>query len=361
MPRILTQDLVPGMITAEDVYTYNNQLVLLKDTELTDKTITKLEFYSILSVRIKEDSMVAVPEDGEGAGELSYSQKIKSSEEYKQFKNDFDNTVESMKGKVGDIVTNKASSISSEDLLEDTSALINEAKSGFHVFDMLHNMRNYDDPTYAHSLNVALICNVFGKWLGMTDRDVQALTLAGLLHDVGKLKIPDTVIGKPSGLTDDEYDLVKTHTIEGFNILKQYELDDRVKNAALMHHERCDGSGYPMGLLGNRIDSFAKIVAIADVYDAMTSARRYRGPLCPFKVISVFESEGLQKYDSEYILVFLEYIVNTYLNNRVRLSNGMEGEIVLINKLDLSHPMVHCGNRYIDLSHEHGLYVEEII
>ncbi len=361
MPRILTQDLVPGMVTAEDVYTYNNQLVLLKDTELTDKTITKLEFYAILSVRIKEDSMVTVPEDGETTGELSYSQKIKNSEEYKQFKSDFDNTVGSMKGKVNDIVTHNIKNISSEDLLDDTVSLVNEAKSGYHVFDMLHNMRNYDDPTYSHSLNVALICNVFGKWLGMTDRDVQALTLAGLLHDVGKLKIPDTVIEKPSTLTDDEYDLVKTHTIEGYNILKQYDLDDRVKNVALMHHERCDGSGYPMGLLGNRIDAFAKIVAIADVYDAMTSARIYRGPLCPFKVISVFESEGLQKYDSEYILVFLEYIVNTYLNNRVRLSNGMEGEIVLINKLDLSHPMVHCGNRYIDLSHEHGLYVEEII
>ena len=361
MPRILTQDLVPGMVTAEDVYTYNNQLVLLKDTELSDKTITKLEFYSILSVRIKEDSMVAAPEDGEITGELSYSQKIRNSEEYRQFKNDFDNTVSSMKGKVNDIVSKKTDNITSEELLEDTLSLVNEAKSGFHLFDMLHNMRNYDDPTYSHSVNVALICNVFGKWLGMPDRDVQTLTLAGLLHDVGKLRIPETVIGKPASLTDDEYELVKTHTIEGFNILKQYDFDDKVKNAALMHHERCDGSGYPMGLLGNRIDSFAKIVAIADVYDAMTSARVYRGPLCPFKVISVFESEGLQKYDSEYILVFLEYIVNTYLNNRVRLSNGMEGEIVLINKLDLSHPMVHCGNRYIDLSHEHGLYVEDII
>ncbi len=361
MPRILTQDLVPGMITAEDVYTYNNQLVLLKDTELSDKSITKLEFYSILSVRIKEDSMVAVPEDGAGLSDVSYSQKVKNSEEFKQFKLDFDNTVVSLKGKVGDMMTDKSKGVDTQGLLEETFDLLEEAQSGFHVFDMLHNMRGYDDPTYAHSLNVSLICNVFGKWLGMTDRDVQALTLAGLLHDIGKLKIPENVMGKPDKLTDDEYDLVKTHTIEGFNILKQFDLDERIKNAALMHHERCDGSGYPMGLLGNRIDPFAKIVAIADVYDAMTSARVYRGPLCPFKVISIFESEGLQKYDSEYILVFLEYIVNTYLNNRVRLSNGMEGEIVLINKLDLSHPMVHCGNKYIDLSHEHGLYVEEII
>ncbi|MBO6137088.1 MAG: HD-GYP domain-containing protein, partial [Lachnospiraceae bacterium] len=92
-----------------------------------------------------------------------------------------------------------------------------------------------------------------------------------------------------------------------------------------------------------------------------TSARCYRGPLCPFQVIGIFESEGLQKYDAQYILVFLEYIVNTYLNNRVRLSNGLEGEIVLINKLDLAHPMVHVGSHYLDLSHEHGVFIEEII
>ena len=362
MPRILTQDLVPGMVTAEDVYTYNNQLVLLKDMELTDKTITKLEFYSILSVRIKDDTASVTAEDTKDDDtQLSYSQKIKASEEFKKFKLEFDNTVEDLKLKVNDIVTKNVGEVKTEELLEETNSLLEGSETGFHVFDMLHNMRGYDDPTYAHCLNVSLICNVFGKWLGMPDRDVQTLTVAGLLHDVGKLKIPETIIGKPAKLSDEEYNVIKTHALEGYNILKGYDMDDHIKNAALMHHERCDGSGYPMGLTGDRIDPFAKIVAIADVYDAMTSARVYRGPLCPFKVISIFESEGLQKYDSEYILVFLEYIVNTYLNNRVRLSNGLEGEIVLINKMDLSHPMVHCGNHYIDLSHEHGLYVEAII
>ena len=361
MPRILTQDLVPGMVTAEDVYTYNNQLVLLKDTELTDKSITKLEFYSILSVRVKEDTASIPVENGEDEAQLSYSQKIKNSEEFKQFKVEYDNTVGDVRTKVNGLVENNTQNVSTEELLDETNRLLSSSDTGYHIFDMLHNMRSYDDPTYVHCLNVSLICNVFGKWLGMPDRDVQTLTVAGLLHDIGKIKMPESIVGKPASLTDDEYELIKTHTIEGYNILKKFDLDEHIKNAALMHHERCDGSGYPMGLKADRIDPFAKIVAIADVYDAMTSARVYRGPMCPFKVIGIFESEGLQKYDSEYILVFLEYIVNTYLNNRVRLSNGLEGEIVLINKLDLSHPMVHCGSHYIDLSHEHGLYIEEII
>ena len=87
-----------------------------------------------------------------------------------------------------------------------------------------------------------------------------------------------------------------------------------------MHHEKCDGSGYPFGLKGNKIDPFAKIVAIADVYDAMTAARVYRGPLCPFQVIDIFEKEGLQKYEASFILKFLQNVVNTYINNRVLLS-----------------------------------------
>lgn len=359
MPRILTQDLIPGMVTAEDVFTYNNQLILPKDLELTDKTITKLEFYSILSVRIKEESLdVDLPK--EFPDNISYSDKIKASADFIEFKETFDHTVSQLKVSINDIVLRR-SPVDTDTLLADTKQLLSNSTSGIHIFDMLHNMRQYDDPTYTHALNVSLICNVFGKWLGLSEQDTDTLTLCGLLHDVGKLLIPDNIIQKPAKLTQAEYSIVKTHTLEGFNVLKDLDLNDHIKNSTLMHHERCDGSGYPLGLSADRIDPFARIVAIADVYDAMTSARVYRGPLCPFQVISIFESEGLQKYDSASILVFLEYIVNSYLNNRVRLNNGLEGDIVLINKLDLSHPMVHCGSHYIDLSHEHGLYIEAIL
>jgi HD-GYP domain-containing protein (c-di-GMP phosphodiesterase class II) len=128
-----------------------------------------------------------------------------------------------------------------------------------------------------------------------------------------------------------------------------------------MHHERCDGSGYPLGLGEDRINKYAKIVAIADVYDAMTAARIYRGPLCPFKVISIFETEGLQKYDGKYILTFLEHIATTYMNNRVRLSNGKEGEVVFMNRNSLSKPMIKCGKTFIDLSKEPDIYIETFV
>ena len=360
MSRILTQNLVPGMITAEDVYSYNNQLIIAKDTPLTDKAITKLEFYSVLSIRIKDDQEnvdTEIPYQVDP--DAIYSDKVKNSPEFKKFKKEFNESLLTFKDSVNDLVLKQK--IDTDSLLEKTDTLLGNNPTGIHVFDMLHNMREFDDPTYAHCLNVALICNVFGKWLGMPAEEVRLLTLCGMLHDVGKLRIPENIISSPGKLTDEEYSIIKTHALEGFNILKDLDLNDHIKNCALMHHERCDGSGYPFGLTSNKIDRYAKIVAIADVYDAMTSPRVYRGPMCPFKVIEIFESEGLQKYDPEFILVFLEYVVNTYMNNRVRLSNGYEGDVVLINKLSLARPMVRCGNHYIDLSRDKKISIEAII
>ncbi len=357
MPKLLIHELIPGMVTAEDVFSFNNQLIVPKDMVLTDKAITKMEFYSIMAVNIKESSLH--PDTPEPIPEPSYSEKIRSSAKYKQFRREYEEEMESFKDSVNDLITLNV--MDTEALLKKPEKLLEESDSGIHIFDMLHNMRMYDDPTYAHCMNVALICNVFGSWIKMDEEDIKTLTLCGLLHDIGKIMIPDTIITKPAKLTPEEYSVIKTHSLEGYNAIKRLNIDDHIKNAALMHHERCDGSGYPFGLKTNRIDRFARIVSIADVYDAMTSARVYRGPLCPFQVISIFEQEGLQKYDPEYILIFLGYIVNTYMHNRVRLSNGMEGDIVLINKMDLSKPMIQCGNHYIDLSREHGLYVEAIL
>ena len=356
MPRIMTQNLVPGMVTSEDVLSFNNQLILPKGSVLTDKAITKLEFYAVVSVRIQDDSVEMVSTHTQ---DETYSERIKASPEYKAFKASFEESVEEFHDEVNDIVTKNT--INTDALLSESEKMLEENPNGIHVFDMLHNMRMYDDSTYAHCMNVSLICNVFGRWLKFSEEDLKILTLCGLLHDIGKLKIPGEIVGKPAKLTDEEYRIIKTHALEGYNILRKLPINPHIKNSALMHHEKCDGSGYPVGLTTDRIDPFARIVAIADVYDAMTSARCYRGPLCPFKVIDIFESEGLQKYDPKYILVFLEHIVNTYMNNRVRLSNGLEGDIVLINKLHLSHPMVRIGERYIDLSMEPELSIEAIL
>ena len=363
MKRILTRKLVPGMVLANDVHTYNSSLKLLdKGTVLEDKDIARLAFYSIIDVLIEdelvelENEFVDITND-EG---LTYSERIKQSPEFKEFKHSFEECAEKFEHTIKDIIENNRDLVF-DDMMAPIYGLLEKGRSSANIFDMLHNLRSYDDATFTHSINVALISNILAQWLKWDESEVEIATQSGLFHDIGKLLIPDEIIRKPDKLTEDEYTLMQTHPHRGYEIIKNLNISQHIKNATLMHHERCDGSGYPLKIRGPQIDKFGKLVAIADVYDAMTSARYYRGPLCPFIAISMFEEEGYQKYDPEMIIAFLQNIVNTYLLNTVRLSTGEVGEIIFINKMHLSRPTVKVGNDYIDLTKCPDVYIKEII
>lgn len=356
--KILTTQAVPGMVVSEDVYTDDLHLIIAKGTTLTDKIITRLNFYSVTDFSIYSDDEI-IDLETEYIENTFYT-SIKKSESFKRFHKAYQSSVRQLKDTIVDFAKYQKD-LDTDKLLSDVCGILYHCNTNIELFNMLHCMREYDDTTYVHSLNVSLICNIIGKWLNFSTKDLEIITLCGLLHDLGKLLIPRNILAKPSKLTDDEFTLIKTHTIRGYKLLKNIPIDSRIKNAALMHHERCDGSGYPNGLVSHEIDSFAKLVAIADVYDAMTCARVYRGPLCPFEVINLFETEGYLKFDTKYILTFLEGIVNTYIHNNVRLNNHMEGEIILINKYDLSRPVIKCGDQFIDLSKHRDLYIEALI
>ena len=360
MRAIPTSQLTPGMTLGKDVYTHNDQLILPVGTILTDKAITKLAFYSIPFIYIKKNEPLVINEE-DMEPEESYSRKVKASPEFQRFNLEFQSDVAKFRSALNDVVERNAP-LDINELLEDTLALLDHTHGTIHIFDILHNMRHYDDQTYAHSINVALICNVLATWLEMSQEDIWLATQCGLFHDIGKLRIPDMIIKKPARLTNQEYNVIKTHAVEGYNILQRCQVNSHVANAALLHHERCDSTGYPFGLSSAQIDPFAKIVAIADVYDAMTSARVYRGPLCPFTVIAMFENEGIQRYDAKFVLTFMENVLNTYILNRVLLSDGRKGEVVLINRHALSRPLVRCGTDYVDLSQEpNSLAIQAII
>lgn len=355
MKRILTKDLIPGMVTAEDIHTISGQLILPGQLKLTDKMIIRLEFYAIDAINVIEENKDDMVEPV-----LTYREKINKSNEFKKFRESFFENVEYFQNSVN-LIINRIAPIDTYSLLMNTLNLFSSNLTTIGVFDMLHNMREYDDVTYHHSMSVGIICNIFGKWLGFSKEDIEVLTLAGLLHDVGKVMVPDAIIKKPERLSVTEYEIIKTHPFQGYNLLKDEDIDDRIKKAALMHHERCDGTGYPSRLLSNEIDEFAKIVAIADVYDAMTSARVYRGPLCPFDVVHIFETEGLKRFDPKYLLTFLKRIMDTYMNNDVLLNNGETGSIVMINQLYLSKPVIKTSSSFIDLSQEPDLYIAKIL
>lgn len=288
-----------------------------------------------------------------------YSQAIKQSPEFMHFQVDFAVCLNELKDYFDTILSGNFKA--PDALSEKVNAVIQPGQTTIDFFDMLHNLRSVDDSVYAHCLNVALISRTIGKWLKMSAEDLETLTLAGLLHDIGKTLIPDDLLNKQEKLTEEEYDLVCQHSKLGYDLLRSLPLDSHVKKAALMHHERCDGSGYPGKCTTDAIDDYAQIIAIADVYDAMTAARTYRAPLCPFQVIAEFEKDGLQKYKPKFILTFLEHIASTYQNNHVLLSDGRAANIVLLNRNHLSRPLVQLDNgECIDLARSE-LYIKSLI
>ena len=358
--KIPVSQLKPDMIVADSVYTFNNQLIIQEGTKLSDKIITRLKFYSVDVVRIKVEDSTPDLMPTEPLKKELYHERLKGTEEYKKFSEDIKIMTNQIKIIMQDIIggSNKPDLIS---LYYEMNKAVSSSRNGLHVFDMLHCMHDYDDETYTHSVNVSVICKILATWLGFSARDIETATLCGLLHDIGKVTIPNDILSKPAKLNEEEYSTVKTHALRGYEILRPYDINIHIKMSAMMHHERCDGSGYPMGLQGDQIDKFAKLVMIADVFDAMTSARVYRGPLCPFEVISVFESEGLTKYEPKYIMTFFDHVTQLYLHSTVRLNTGETGEIVIMNRNNLTRPVVRIGDNFIDLATKQDLFVSAIL
>lgn len=364
--KIFINKAVPGMILAKDIIDFSGQILLSKGTILTDHIISKLQFYSIKSLMIclnkngefsKGTTPAATLDNIEQESHLS---KIRNTNEFITFKKDFYNCVEHFKKCINQVITHD-DPLDVKNLLGSINKVINNSRNAIHLFDLINSMRKYDDNTYTHCVNVALICHIFGQWIHLSTSEVGILTLCGLFHDIGKLEIPQSIIMKPDKLTDDEYRTIKKHTLTGYELLKDKMIDERIKNAAVMHHERLDGSGYPHQLTGDEIDDFSKIVAIVDVYDALTAKRVYREPLSPFEVLLVFERDGYTKYDPGYLIVFFEEMFQTYVMNTVRLSDGSEGKIIMLNKHALAAPVVQVGNRFIDLSKNKSLFIQAII
>lgn len=356
MRKLSIHHLKPGMTVAENVYDFGRQLILARSSVLTEELIQHLRDNQIISICVEDEEKTEAPQAAPVPVQtvlpdltLSYKERIRKSEEFKVFQAAYDKTLTNFRGFLNDIVQKNASA-DIHSILHDSLNLVSTAKGSISILDMLQNMRDYDDSTYAHSMNVALICNVLATWLKLPDDEVELATACGLFHDVGKLKVPSELIQKPSRLSREEYLQVRAHTVEGYKILKSGKMNIHVQNAALMHHERMDGTGYPLNLEGAQIDRYAALVSIADVYDAMTAKRVYRDALCPFEVIEIFEKEGFHKYDTAFLLPFLEHVVNTYLQNECLLSDARRATIVFINKEKLSHPTVLCEGKMINLA-----------
>lgn len=367
--QIMLHKVTLGMTLAEDVYN-GTQLLIPKDTVIDDEAMKMLHNSSIVIVSIYDKSSVDEPITIEETPETpapviempkqTHAEKVRQSEPFKKVEKQFIKSTEKLSYQLTDIAT-KNKEVDLDSLFESANEIMAGETNTYQLMDILSNIRYFDDSTYAHSMNVALLANIMGRWLHMNDQELKLLTVSGMLHDIGKVLIPPEIIKKPGALTDEEFAIIKQHPLKGYQLLKEKNVDERISRAALSHHEKCDGSGYPFGLNRYQISEIAKIITIVDIYEAMTANRCYRNGLCPFDVIKMLEDEGNEKYEPKYLIPFLQGISDTYLHNTVMLSDGRQGEVIMTNKNQVSRPSIMSGNDFIDLTHHPSLKIVSLL
>jgi putative nucleotidyltransferase with HDIG domain len=175
------------------------------------------------------------------------------------------------------------------------------------LISALDRIKKIDKYTFSHSINTAFYSMFIAIWMGLTDQEIMNATQAGLLHDIGKIYIPDEILNKEGSLTQEEYEIIKKHTLYGYFLLNEYgSFNEEIKRAVLFHHERIDSSGYPLNASPYYVGLISKIVSVADVYDAMTTDRVYKKGITPYDAIKFLSTDGMRFLDNDILKVFLE-------------------------------------------------------
>lgn len=204
-------------------------------------------------------------------------------------------------------------------------AVVDSAVRNADALLTLCKLRRHDAYTFTHGVNVSVLATAFGVSLGLPGDDLQELGLAGLYHDLGKTGIPDAILNKPDRLTVEEYACIKGHPALGGKLLADLGLPEGVFRGVTEHQERFDGSGYPLGLAGASIHKWGRVLALTDVYDALTSRRSYKRALLPTRALAVIHGMRGRDFPTKLTERFIKFLGPYPVGSFVRLDNGQCG------------------------------------
>ena len=214
--------------------------------------------------------------------------------------------------------------------------------------------------------NVGILAGIVGKWLQYTPEQIKEIVTAGMLSEIGKVKVPKEILNKKSKLEPEEFDQIKRHVDYGYDMLKNSPIKNQtaVLSGILHHHERCDGTGYPNHLKGDQISDYGKIIAILDIYDAMAANRSYAKRNSPFDIFKVLYDDVLKgKLDTRFGILFMRNLRRSLNGNWVGLDDGQRAKIVYIDEARvISQPVVQTTkNEFIDLNKKTDLKIEALL
>lgn len=220
-------------------------------------------------------------------------------------------------------------------------SLMEDMKKNKHLLNLLTHLQVKDEYVFEHSINVTLYSIAIAKKLGFSEKELYEIGLGAMLHDIGKLFIPKEILHKPGKLTDEEFNIVKQHTEFGFEVLrKEWEIPLVVAHCAFQHHEKLDGTGYPRGIKENEIHRYAKVLAVADVFDALTSHRSYRKAMLPNDAMEILMAGCHHHFDEEVVKAFKQGVAIYPIGLTVTLSTGEVAIVIEYNDHVPHRPIV---------------------
>ncbi len=321
MRKILIEQVVDGMKLGNTILSPNGKILLKAGVELTSVFVKRLKRMGITEIYIED--------------EISEGIKVKdvvSEDTRREARSIIQDVMISLRNET-DFNTKQIHNIAGK--------IIDELLTNKNVMVNLADIKSLDGYTFEHSVNVCILSIILGIGMGLNMNRVRELGVGAFLHDIGKASIPTEILNKPASLVPEEYEIIKKHTHYGFEILKKGgNISGISAIIAFGHHERLDGSGYPMNLKGDSIHQFTRIVAVADVYDAMTSERVYRRKMQPHEALEYLTALSNQLFDSQVVKTFCKYVAIYPEGSGVMLNNKQRGIVVRNNQNLPTRPVV---------------------
>jgi putative nucleotidyltransferase with HDIG domain len=323
MRKVHIDNIKPGDINGKAIYSLlSRQRLLNRGVPILPQYIKRLKAMGVSYIYIEDDISEGIEPQTMIPEELDYEVKQCISSVMHKIKNGKDiSDMRDVSGVVGKVM--------------DSIFLSSDLKIN------ITDIRAVDDYTFSHSVSVCTLALILGSALGFNELELRDLGIGAILHDIGKIKIPNSVLNKKGKLTDEEMEIIKTHTTKGFNILRKYDtLSRNSVYVALGHHERYDGSGYPNGFTNEQTHIYSRIVSIVDTFDAMNSDRVYRKGIETKKVINYLRLMSNKHYDGKLVEKFIEK-VNVYPNGTMlTLNTGEKAIVIESNFNDQERPKV---------------------
>lgn len=355
--KVYTNRLRKGMVIKNDVYARSGAIIVPENTVVTKEVhdILTRHFIEYVIVETEPDTKTDSIEN-----KAEHETNRISEQQMQEFKESFHVAEDTLSQSLKDIAYHDKE-IDMQSLLDMINSLLEKADGGVNLCALLMKMRESTESLYAHSINVSLFGQVLATWAGFTEEEIELVSMTGLLHDIGIMEYQQNGIKELKFHDVMDKKSCEKHVILGYNMIKEKNLDFRVKQAILTHHERSDGSGFPLAVPSGKINNISRVIAIADTYDILTMEEPGCEALSPFDVLKLMENSAYNKLDSRLLMIFIERMAQTFIQHEVLLNNGQKGKIVLINKFDIARPLVQIGSSFVDLSARKELKVQKVL